>query len=105
MRMWVQSPALLSGLRISSAVSCSVGYRLGLDLALLWHRHRLATIAPIRPLAWELPCAVSAALKRQKDERKKKSKKQLLSFKKVYNTVYIKESKCKYRKGINFLSA
>ena len=73
MRMWVQSPALLSGLRISSAVSCSVGYRLGLDLALLWHRHRLATIAPIRPLAWELPCAVSAALKRQKDEKKAKN--------------------------------
>ena len=33
------------------------------DLALLWLCHRLAAAAPIRPLAWELPCATGAALK------------------------------------------
>ena len=35
--------------------------------------HRLAAVAPIGPLAWEPPYAVSAALKRQKKKKKKKS--------------------------------
>ena len=35
------------------------------DPALLWLRHRLAATAPIRPLAWDLPHAMSVALKRQ----------------------------------------
>ena len=45
------------------AVSCDVGYRLGLDpmLQQLWCRP--ATAAPIRSLAWEFPCAMAAALK------------------------------------------
>ena len=51
-------------------MSCGVGRRLGLDLVLLWHRP-VAT-APIQPLAWEPPYAVGAALKRQKDKKKKK---------------------------------
>ena len=34
---------------------------------LLWHR--LAAVAPIRPLAWELPYAMGAALKRKKKKR------------------------------------
>ena len=37
-----------------------------MDLALLWLWHRPAATAPIRPLAWEPPCARSGALKRQK---------------------------------------
>ena len=36
------------------------------DLMLLWLWCRLAAEAPIRPLAWDLPYAVGAALKRQK---------------------------------------
>ena len=42
-------------------MSCGVGCRRGLDLALLWlwPRRRLAAIAPVRPLAWELPYAMS----------------------------------------------
>ena len=48
------------------AMSCGVGQRHGLDLALLWLWHRSAPAAPIRPLAWELPYAVGAAL-RQKE--------------------------------------
>ena len=51
MRMWVQSPALLSGLRICHCCE-------------LWCRP-VAT-APIGPLAWEPPYAMGAALKRQK---------------------------------------
>ena len=35
------------------------------DLALLWLWCRPAAPAPIRPLAWEPPCAAGAALKRQ----------------------------------------
>ena len=38
------------------------------DPALLWLWHRLAAIAPNRPLAWEPPYAVCAALKRQINE-------------------------------------
>ena len=34
--------------------------------ALLWLKHRPAATAPIQPLAWELPCALGAALKKKK---------------------------------------
>ena len=54
------------------AVSCGVGRRGGLDLALLWLWCRLTAVAPIRPLAWEPPYAVSAALKKKKRKQKKK---------------------------------
>ena len=36
------------------------------DLALLWLWRRRVAAAPIQPLAWELPYAVGAALKRQR---------------------------------------
>ena len=48
------------------AVSCGVGRRRGSDPTLLWLWYRLATIAPIQPLAWESPYAMGVALKRQK---------------------------------------
>ena len=38
MKTQVQSLASISGLRFSVAVSCGVGHKCGLDLALLWHR-------------------------------------------------------------------
>ena len=43
-------------------MSCGVGCSGGSDLALLWLWYRLL----IRPLAWELPYAMGAALKKQK---------------------------------------
>ena len=46
-------------------MSCSVGSRRGSDLALLWLWCRLAAVALIRPLAWEPPYAVGAALKKK----------------------------------------
>ena len=49
-----------------SAVSSGVGHRCGLDLALLWLWCRAVAAAPIQPLAWELPYAPGAALKRKK---------------------------------------
>ena len=54
-------------------MSCGVGHRGGSDLAWLWLWCRLATTAPIRPLAWELPYAVGLALKRQKRKKTKKN--------------------------------
>ena len=49
-----------------------MGCRRGSDPALLWLWRRLAAAAPIRPLAWELPYAVGAALKKKKKKKKKK---------------------------------
>ena len=76
MRTQVQSLALLNGLRISVAVSCGIGHSWSWDPVLLWLWLwcRPVTTALIRPLAWELPCAVGSALKRQK--RKKERRKQ-----------------------------
>ena len=47
-------------------MSCGVGFRHGLELALLWLWRRLAAIVPIPPLAWELPYAVGVALKKDR---------------------------------------
>ena len=60
---WVGDPAL-------PRVSCGVGCRHGLDpmLLLLWLWCRLAAVAQILPLAWELPYAVGAALKKKKKD-------------------------------------
>ena len=53
-------------------MSCGVGCRCGSDLALLWLWHWLVAVAPVRPLAWELPYAMDTALKRKKKKKKKK---------------------------------
>ena len=45
------------------------------SLALLWLWCRLAAAALIQPLAWELPYAMSAALKRKTNKQKNKKKK------------------------------
>ena len=50
-------------------MSCGLGCRCGSDLPWLWLWHRLAAVAPIQPLAWELPYATGAALKRKKEEK------------------------------------
>ena len=54
-----------------------MGRRCSRDLALLWLWlwHRLAAAAPNRPLAWKLPYAAGAVLKKKKNrERKEKEK-------------------------------
>ena len=53
-----------------SAGSCGVVCRCGSDPELLWLWHRLVAIAPIRPLAWELPYALGVALKSKKKKKK-----------------------------------
>ena len=47
-------------------MSCGVSRRQYSDPALLWLWRRLAAAAPIRPLAWEPPYAVGAALEKTK---------------------------------------
>ena len=53
-------------------MSCGVGRRHGSDLALLWLWCRPAATALIRPLAWEPPYALGAALEKAKRQKKKK---------------------------------
>ena len=54
-------------------MSYGVGHRHGSDPELLWLWHRPAAITLIRPLAWELPYAMGAGLKRQKRQKKKQN--------------------------------
>ena len=56
------------------AVSCGVGRRFGLDLAVLWLWCRPAAVAPIQPLAWELTCVTGMALKKAKTKTKNQKK-------------------------------
>ena len=79
------------------AVSCGVGHRHSLDLALLWLWYRPAAVALIRPLTWEPPCAAGVALKKIENIKKKRQKKEEVCLKhyrkdccKVYMTsIYI----------------
>ena len=54
-------------------MSCGVGHRFSLDLAWLWLWQRPAAAALIVPLAGELPCVASAALKKRKKKKKSNS--------------------------------
>ena len=55
-------------------MSCGVGHRRGLDLALLWlWRTPAAATALSRPLAWEPPYAAGVALKRQQQQQQQKA--------------------------------
>ena len=66
------------------AVSCGVYRRRGLDPTLLWLWRRPAAIAPIRPLAWELPYAAGAA-----QEIAKKKKKEIFPFPEKDDLIFI----------------
>ena len=72
-RKQIQLGTMRFRVRSGVAVSCGVGCRHYLDLALPWLWHRPAAIAPIGPLAWEPPYAAGAALKRQKERQKNKN--------------------------------
>ena len=63
MRLWVQSLASFSGLRIwcCRELWCRAKMWLESLVAVVWRRP--ATVAAIRPLAWEPPCALGASLK------------------------------------------
>ena len=81
MWLWVQSPALLIGLRIRHChelwCRSKTRFRSRVAVALA----RPAATAPIGPLAWEPPYAVGGTLekaKRQKKKKKDSSKKAVL---------------------------
>ena len=74
-----------AGLIPGIAVSCSVGHRCGLNMALLWLWRRLAAAAPMRCLVWELSYAACVALK-----KKKKKQVKLIILYAFLNAVYPK---------------
>ena len=53
-------------------MNCGVVLRHGSDPVRLWLCLWLAAVTPISPLAWELPYATGAALKKQKKKKKKR---------------------------------
>ena len=70
-----EDSALIPGLaQWSIAMSCGIGPRHSLDPELLWLWYRPVAAALIRPLAWELLCAASAALKSQKTNKQTNKK-------------------------------
>ena len=71
-------------------MSCGVGCRRGSDPKLLWLWHRLAAIAPIRPLAWEPLYAAGVVLKGQKTKKKKKRKKERKQYPTNLRTIALK---------------
>ena len=77
MKLWVQSLALLSGLRIQHCCELGVGLRRSSDPALLWLWHRLMATAPVRPLAWEPPYAAGVALEKDTKKKTKKKRKEI----------------------------
>ena len=56
-----------------AALQC-VSFRCGLDPELLWLWCRPAATALIRPLAWELPYAMGAALEKTERQKNKKNR-------------------------------
>ena len=63
---------------------------------MLWHR-LAAAAALIRPLAWELPYATSAPLKRPKEKRKKERKKEIKDKMEKYKIIQLKPEKAEYK--------
>ena len=68
-------------------MSCGVCHKCGSDLALLWLWYRLAATVLIRPLAWEPPYAVGAALEKAKSQKKKKKALERLDKSKILVTL------------------
>ena len=53
-------------------MSCGVGCRWGLNTELLWLWCRPVATAPIRPLAWEPPCAAGSGPRKGKNKQTNK---------------------------------
>ena len=75
------NPGLTQWVEASVAMSCGVGHRRSLGLALLWLWRRPEAIVLIRPLAWELPYAAPASLK---SKTNKQTNKTPVIFKQLY---------------------
>ena len=57
-------------------MSCGVGHKCGLYLALLWLWCRMVAKTLIQPLAWEPPYAVHVALEKAERQKKKEKKRE-----------------------------
>ena len=79
MRMQVGSLASLNGLRIQHCCELWCRSQTISDPKLLWLCCRPAAVAPIDPLAWELPYAPCVAQKKKKKQIKKKKKRKAAS--------------------------
>ena len=55
-------------------MSCGVGHRHSLDLALLWLWCKPAAVVPIQSLAWEPPYAAGATLKSKREKEGKRER-------------------------------
>ena len=82
--MWVQSLALLNGLRIQHCRKCQQRSQMWLGSWVVWLGCRPAAAAPMWSLACELPHAVGAALKRKK-------KLMIIIFQNLYMPNYYKK--------------
>ena len=73
-------------------MSCGAACRCSSDPVLLWLWCRLAAIALIRPLAWEPPYAMGAALEMAKRQKTKQKPKMAILLKAIYrcNVIPIK---------------
>ena len=84
MRMHGWSLASLSGLGIQHCHELWCRSQTQLRSWLLWLWHRLAAVAPIWPLAWELPNAMGMAVKSKKSKKTKKQKTTTNTLFKIY---------------------
>ena len=89
-------------------MSC-VGCRHSLDPALLWLWCRVVATAPTRPLPWEPPYVVGAALektkkKKKKEKKKKKSKSLKIKTEPAILTLGIYTSRTETRDSKKFLA-
>ena len=78
-------------------MSCGVGHRHSSDLVLLWLWCRLVATALIQLLAWELPYALGAALK--KTEKKKATVKSDKYYLQIASSLHFKNRLWSSRHG------
>ena len=87
--MTVRSLASLSGLKIPSRhdLRCRSQTRLGSHVAVAVGR--LAAVASVGPLVWELPYAAGVALKSKKQKNKTKQNHTLIEMKLIYSKMHL----------------
>ena len=71
-------------------MSCGVSHRRGSDPTLLWLWCRPAATDPVRPLAWEPPCAARAAIEKKDKKIKKNLKneaKKIITGREAHDTI------------------
>ena len=88
-------------------MSCGIGRRRSSDPVLLWLWCRLAAVAPIRLVAWEIPHATLAALEGRKKieiifvkrKKKKRKKKDFVDLKNAQQGVPVVAQPKRIRRG------